>query len=77
MKKAYTLIEFGEAYGLGRSSVYKEIWSGRLKFFKVGTLTRISVEAAERWIRAREKGAVLDFFPGGRTKKTKKKKLRT
>ena len=44
---AFDILEFCEAYRIGRSSAYGEIRNGRLKIFKVGKLTRISVEAAE------------------------------
>ena len=53
-RKAFDIPEFCEAYRVGRSTVYEEIRAGRLKIFKVGKLTRISVEAAENWRRQRE-----------------------
>ena len=56
---AYSIPEFNEAYRVGRSTTYEEIRAGRLKIFKVGTLTRISVEAAENWRHEREEGATL------------------
>ena len=54
VRKAFDIPEFCEAYRVGRSTVYEEIRAGRLKIFKVGKLTRISVEAAENWRRQRE-----------------------
>ena len=56
MKKAYSITEFIEAYSVKRSSVYKEMQSGRLRFFKVGKLTRISAESAEEWVRESGRG---------------------
>ena len=53
-RQAFDIPEFCEAYRVGRSTVYEEIRAGRLKIFKVGKLTRISVEAAENWRRQRE-----------------------
>ena len=53
-RKAFDIPEFCEAYRVGRSTVYEEIRAGRLKIFKVGKLTRISVEAAANWRRQRE-----------------------
>ncbi len=62
-RKAFDILEFCEAYHLGRSTAYGEIREGRLKIFKVGKLTRISVEAAENWRRQREEAATLDPPP--------------
>ena len=66
-RKAFDILEFCEAYRIGRSSVYEEIREGRLKIFKVGKLTRISVEAGEKWRRLREEAGTLDPPPVGRT----------
>ena len=63
VRKAFDIPEFCEAYRVGRSTVYEEIRTGRLKIFKVGKLTRISVEAAENWRRQREESAALDPPP--------------
>ncbi len=64
---AFDIPEFCEAYHIGRSTAYGEIREGRLKIFKVGKLTRISVEAAENWRRQREEVATLDPPPVRRT----------
>ena len=69
VRKAFDSWEFWLAYHIGRSSAYEEIRQGRLKIFKVGKLTRISVEAAENWRREREEVATLDPPPVGRTGK--------
>ena len=69
-RKAFDIPEFCEAYRVGRSSAYEEIRAGRLKIFKVGKLTRISVEAAENWRRQREEAGALDPPPAGRTGKS-------
>ncbi len=67
VRKAFDILEFCEAYHIGRSSAYGEIREGRLKIFKVGKLTRISVEAGENWRRQREEAATLDPPPVRRT----------
>ena len=43
---------FGESYNLGRTSVYEEIRSGRLKTKKVGRRTLIGDDDAEKWWRS-------------------------
>ena len=62
-RKAFDILEFCEAYRVGRSTTYEEMRTGRLKIFKVGKLTRISVEAAENWRRQQEEVATLDPPP--------------
>ncbi len=62
-RKAFDILEFCEAYRVGRSTAYEEIRTGRLTIFKVGKLTRISVEAAENWRRQQEEVATLDPPP--------------
>jgi hypothetical protein len=49
---AFDLPSFCHAYKISRSLAYKEIRAGRLKIFKVGTLTRITPEAAREWQRS-------------------------
>ncbi len=66
-RRAFDILEFCEAYHIGRSTAYEEIRAGRLNIFKVGKLTRISVEAAENWRRQREEVATLDPPPVRRT----------
>ena len=66
-RKAFNILEFCEAYRVGRSTTYEEIREGRLKIFKVGKLTRISVEAAEDWRRQREEAATLGPPPARKT----------
>ena len=68
-RKAFKIPEFCEAYRIGRSTTYAEIREGRLKIFKVGKLTLISVEAAENWRRQREKAGALDAPPVRKTGK--------
>ena len=49
-KQVYSIQEFAAAYGVSRSTVYKEIETGRLRILKVGRRTLISLEAAAAWL---------------------------
>ncbi len=59
MPLAFDIPKFCKAHDIGRSTTYEEIRAGRLQIMKVGKLTRISVEAAEKWRRQREEAATL------------------
>lgn len=48
--RALSIAEFCKRYGVGRSSAYEEIKSGRLEARKVGARTLITFEAAENWL---------------------------
>ena len=65
-RAAFDIPKFCVAHDVGRSTVYEEIRSGRLRIMKIGKLTRITTEAAAEWRRAREKDATLDSPPGRR-----------
>lgn len=47
--RAFTIESFGAAFALGRTSVFTEIKSGRLKARKIGRRTVILVADAEAW----------------------------
>lgn len=49
-KLAYTINEFCEAAGIGRSKAYLEIKSGRLRAIKIGRRTVIRRKDAEDWL---------------------------
>jgi hypothetical protein len=49
LKRGLSIEEFGELYGICRSSSYLEIREGRLKARKVGRRTVIATEDAEAW----------------------------
>ena len=49
VQPAYTIQQFGVAFGIGRSKTYSEISSGRLRTFKVGGRTLIAGEDAIAW----------------------------
>jgi hypothetical protein len=54
MKRAYTIDEFGAAYGVGRVTIWKERKAGRLIARKFGPRkVLISVENAEAWAASR------------------------
>ena len=48
-RRALSIAEFSESFGIGRTSVYAEIKAGRLRVVKVGNRTLILLEDAERW----------------------------
>jgi len=49
IKQLYSVAEFCEAYGIGRTTFYAEVNAGRLRIVKLGTLTRVRVSDAENW----------------------------
>ena len=54
---AFMIPEFCVAARIGRSTVYEEIRSGRLKTVKVGSRTLIPVKEAEAWLKRLAKAA--------------------
>jgi len=46
---AYTIDELVEASGAGRSTIYGELRSGRLRGKKLGSRTLITADAAAEW----------------------------
>ena len=46
---AMSIAEFCRAYGIGKTSAYAEIASGRLRVRKVGRRTLVLKEEAEAW----------------------------
>jgi excisionase family DNA binding protein len=48
---AYSIDEFRAAFSIGRSVVYEEIRTGRLRARKVGSRTLIAREDAIEWLR--------------------------
>ncbi|MES2101676.1 MAG: helix-turn-helix domain-containing protein [Pseudomonadota bacterium] len=51
---AFTIPQFIEAFGVGRTSAYEEIAAGRLATYKVGRRRYISAHAAAEWQRRLE-----------------------
>lgn len=56
-KFAFSINEFCESYGIGRTQAYEEINAGRLKIAKVGKRTLVPVIAAEAWLAAMVRAA--------------------
>lgn len=54
LKRNYRIYDFVEKYSISRTKAYQEIQAGRLKTFKCGRITLISVEAAEDWQKSLE-----------------------
>lgn len=48
-KVAYSITEFCELYGVGRSTAYNEMKKGRLRYVHVGRRRLIPRDAAEEW----------------------------
>jgi len=49
-QRALSIGEFVQRYGVGRTTAYQEISSGRLRARKIGKRTIISVDDAEEWL---------------------------
>lgn len=63
-RHAFTVSEFCDAYGLGRTRLFEEIKSGRLLTYTVGRRRFISVSAAELWQRRLEAAAIKADLDG-------------
>lgn len=50
--QAMTIVQFCNWAGIARSTVYKEIASGRLKARKIGSKTIIARDDADAWFQA-------------------------
>ena len=48
-QQAFTIKQFIETFGVGRTVTYEEIQSGRLKTYKLGRRRYISRQAADSW----------------------------
>lgn len=55
-KAAFTLQQFCEAYGVGRSFAYREIAAGRLAVRKAGRRTLIRAIDADAWLDSLSQG---------------------
>ncbi|MGA7023845.1 MAG: helix-turn-helix domain-containing protein [Pseudolabrys sp.] len=51
LQRAMSIDEFCSRYGPGRTKVYQELKSGRLRARKIGTRTLITEEDAEDWLQ--------------------------
>ena len=50
VQRVYSIAEFVKFYGLGRTRVYQELSSGRLKAVRVGSRRLVRHDDAERWL---------------------------
>lgn len=50
--RAMSVTEFSVRYGIGRTTTYEELKSGRLRARKIGKRTIISEDDAEAWLRS-------------------------
>ena len=49
-QRAFSINEFSQVYGIGRSKIYNELHSGRLRGRKIGKRTVIAEVDAEDWL---------------------------
>jgi excisionase family DNA binding protein len=49
---AFSINDFCVRYGIGRTTIYEEIRTGRLEAVKVGRRTLITEQAAQDWLRS-------------------------
>jgi excisionase family DNA binding protein len=49
---AISIAEFCHRYGIGKTTTYQEVNSGRLKVVKIGRRTLIRVSDAQAWFEA-------------------------
>jgi excisionase family DNA binding protein len=49
---AFSIKDFCDQYGIGRTTAYEEIKAGRLKAVKVGRRTLVPVESGQDWLQA-------------------------
>ncbi len=54
---AFSILQFCNWAGIGRSLAYKEIESGQLKIKKVGRRTLVTMDAARDWLSGLSDGA--------------------
>ena len=50
-QRAMSITSFSESYAIGRTKIYEELRSGRLRGRKIGKRTVISQDDAETWLR--------------------------
>ncbi len=54
-KRFLKLPAFCSIYETSRATAYREARAGRLRLSKIGTQTRVHIDDAEEWARARRK----------------------
>ena len=48
-RDAYSVRELADRYGVERTTIYREIWDGRLTTFKLRGKTLVSRDAVDAW----------------------------
>lgn len=51
-RRALSVSDFARAYGIGRTTAFQELRSGRLRSYKLGKKTLIAADDAEGWFRS-------------------------
>jgi hypothetical protein len=51
-KRVFSIADFCQSYGIGRTRAYAEIKAGRLRIIKAGRRSLIPIESAEAWLAA-------------------------
>ena len=49
-KELYTVREFCDTFGIGRTTFYAEVKAGRLRIVKIGTASRVTRADADAWV---------------------------
>jgi len=49
-RDAYTIQELAHRYGVHRTTIYREIWDGRLSTFKLRGRTLVSRDVVDAWL---------------------------
>lgn len=57
LRRNYSMAEACDWLGITRRTLYKEVNSGRLKTFKIGTRRLVSERALEQFVKDREEEA--------------------
>ena len=51
-KRAYSVREFRELFGISNTTFYKLLQAGEIRVFKIGRKTLIDSQEAERWYQS-------------------------
>ena len=51
-RRVFTISEFLERYGIGRTRFYEEVAEGRLRLRKLGKKSLVTVDDAEAWLES-------------------------
>ena len=51
-RRVFTISEFLQRYGIGRTRFYEEVAEGRLRLRKLGKKSLVTVDDAEAWLNS-------------------------